>query len=206
MFRIFQKSMRVVVVVSVAALMATSVALAQQLGGQEVGSHEGTMQQQLSPEQLAFVQEYQQKQRELSRLQEQLAAVEQKVVESNPEIQQKRSALEDKVVEQMRVQGVNPDQMIEELRDIAGQLDQGLMTDDERMALIREFEQKRKAFLNAQQRALEDAEVQSMQQDLRDTVLTAMVEIEPATEELIQQMLIKEQELIQMQQRAMQMQ
>jgi len=206
MFRIFQKSMRVAVTVSAAALMGASVAQAQPLGGQEAGSHGGAMQQQLSPEQLAFVQEFQQKQEELSRLQEQLAAVEQKVVESYPEIQQKRGALEDKVGEQMRAQGVNPNQMIEELRGIAGQLDQGQATDDERMALIREFEEKREAFLDAQQRALEDAEVQSMQQDLRDTVLTAMVEIEPATEELIQQMLIKEQELIQMQQRAMQMQ
>jgi len=189
-----------------AVLMAAS-AQAQPLGGQGSGAMGGgAMGHELSPEQQAFVQEFLKKQGELNRIQERLAQVEQQVVENNSEVQALRSDLEGKVADRMREAGVEPDSIIDELQGIAGKLDGGISDEAERNSLIQEFETKREQFLSAQQRALQDAEVQATQEKLQDTVLTAMKQIEPDTESMLDQLRAKERELQEMQLRAMQMQ
>ncbi|MGC9456403.1 MAG: hypothetical protein ACP5DC_02665, partial [Halothiobacillaceae bacterium] len=124
----------------------------------------------------------------------------------SPEIQSMREDLENKVAERMRSEGVRPNEVIAELEGIAGKLDAGVEDEAERQALIEDFESKRAQFLSVQRKALEDAEVQQAQQALQETVMTAMVDAEPKTEQMIEDLQQKQRELQEMQQRAMQMQ
>ncbi|MFP4155473.1 MAG: hypothetical protein ACLFQH_09925 [Halothiobacillaceae bacterium] len=196
--------------IACAGVLAFSSAHAQPMQGEGAmppGGHGGAMgEQQLTPEQQEFVQEFQQKQGELNRIQDQLAQIESQVVESSPEIQSMREDLENKVADRMRAEGVRPNEMIGELEAIAGQLDQGIEDEAERNALIEDFESKRERFLSVQRQALQDEEVQKTQQALQDSVMTAMIDAEPETEKMIEDLQKKQQELQQMQQRAMQMQ
>lgn len=121
-------------------------------------------------------------------IQNKLTQIEQAALEANPELKEKRKELESMVQENMEEEGHNPEKDVERLKEIQKKAQSGDMDEEERKALSKEFQEKRQSLAGAQQKAMQDEEIQKAQEELNEQTLEAMKEEDPETEELISKM------------------
>jgi len=146
-------------------------------------------------------QEFMQVRDELQQLQQQLAEIQEKVLQNNPELQQRQEDFRDMVMDTMQDQGADPQGDINKLKTLQAQLQNEEIPEDKRQELVQDFRQTNMELQQAQQKALQDEEVQEAQKSLNEDMMTAMVDTDPKTETLLKQIEQARQKLMQIQQR-----
>jgi len=136
---------------------------------------------------------------EYMELQNRIGMIQEKAVKAHPELQKQNQALEELMMAKMTSSSGKNAQ--DELAEI-GKLEQKLRSEDtpesERKALMVEYQDKAKAFRAAQLEVLQDPDVKKAQATLRDATLAAMKEQDPQTEQLVEQLQQKQEQIRQM--------
>jgi hypothetical protein len=132
-------------------------------------------------------------------LQSRLGMIQEKAVKAHPELQKQNQALEELLMAKMTSSiGKNAQDELVEI----GKLEQKLRSKDtpesERKALMVEYQDKAKAFHAAQLEVLQDPDVKKAQTTLMDATLAAMKEQDPQTEQLVEQLQQKQEQMRQM--------
>lgn len=125
-------------------------------------------------------------QQELRTLQRQIGEIRTSAMENNPELQERQSSLQDEVMTRMRDEGVDPEEDIRELQDMATELRSGELSESEQQELAGEYQETRQTLLEARRTVLEDEEIQSAQEEFREDLITAMEAENPDVRELIE--------------------
>jgi hypothetical protein len=132
-------------------------------------------------------------------LQNRLSLIQEKTMEAHPELQKQEQAFLDLMMAKMTSSGGgSPKDDLVAIEKLEQKLRSEDTPDGERQALMAEYQEKAMAFRTAQVQALKDPEVQKAQGALRDATLTAMKQQDPQTEQLMQQLEQKENEMKQM--------
>ena len=130
---------------------------------------------------------------------ESLKKLVQKTMEAHPDLQKQQQAFLDLMMAKMTSSGGgSPKDDLVAIEKLEQKLRSEDTPDGERQALMAEYQEKAMAFRTAQVQALKDPEVQKAQGALRDATLTAMKQQDPQTEQLMQQMEQKQDEMKQM--------
>ena len=129
-------------------------------------------------------------------LQSRLGMIQEKAVKAHPELQKQNQALEELMMAKMTSSiGKNAQDELVEI----GELEQKLRSKDtpesEREALMAEYKDKAKAFHSAQLEVLQDPDVKKAQAILMDATLAAMKEQDPQTEQLVEQLQLKQEQM-----------
>ena len=136
---------------------------------------------------------------EYMELQSRLGMIQEKAVKAHPELQKQNQALEELMMAKMTSSiGKNAQDELVEI----GKLEQKLRSKDtpesERKTLMVEYQDKAKAFHAAQLEVLQDPDVKKAQTTLMDATLAAMKEQDPQTEQLVEQLQQKQEQMRQM--------
>ncbi len=145
-------------------------------------------------------QEFMQIRAELQQLQQQLGQIQEQVLENNPELQRQQEDLRNQVMETMKEQGAKPEQDINKLKTLQAELQNEELPEEKRQEKIQEFRETNMSLQQAQHQAMQDEDLQKVQQSLNDDMLTAMVDANPETEKLLSQLQQARQKLMQIQQ------
>jgi len=116
---------------------------------------------------------------ELRTLQARLSSVREQAMAVNPNLQRRQEALQDQVMSRMRDEGVFPRRQIREIQEMARALAAGDLVEEERQALLVEYQAARDALLAARRIALEDHRIVAAQRAFGDELMDAMVAIDP---------------------------
>lgn len=116
---------------------------------------------------------------ELRMLQGRLSSVREQAMAVNPSLQRRQDALQDQVMSRMRDEGVFPRKQIREIQEMARALASGDLAEEERQALLVEYQAARDALLAARRIALEDDRIVAAQRAFSDELMAAMVAIDP---------------------------
>lgn len=125
-------------------------------------------------------------QMELQQIQQRLAEVQQQALEDNPGLEAQRDELEELVIRKMEEAGYDPDSSMETLENVQGQIQDESLSDEERQQMLQEAQQAQQDLQEAQQVAMQDDEVVEAQQAFQDDLMNAMRDIEPDTDEMIE--------------------
>ena len=98
----------------------------------------------------------------------------------------------------MQSKGHNPNQDQAEIEKLQEQLQDTKVPETEREALMSKFKEKIIAYRKAQGEAMQNQDVQKAQNDLMVAIVTAMKEHDPQTEQLIDQMTQKREQIMNM--------
>ena len=132
-------------------------------------------------------------------LQNRLSLIQEKTMEAHPELQKQEQAFLDLMMAKMTSSsGGSPKDDLVAIEKLEQKLRSEDTPDGERQALMAEYQEKAMAFRTAQVQALKDPEVQKAQGALRDATLTAMKQQDSQTEQLMQQLEQKQNEMKQM--------
>jgi chromosome segregation ATPase len=161
-----------------AALMVAGPVAAQQAQGPEGGAPQ--------PKQKGDP-ELRNAQKKVRDLRQQLGKIQQKAMENNPELKQKRSELQELMKSKVKEQVDGADQKMARLKEIRQKLRNNKdIPKGERQKLMKEFQSTAQAFQQAQQKAMKDPEVQKAQKAFREDMRAAMKKEDPNTDQLIQ--------------------
>jgi hypothetical protein len=129
-------------------------------------------------------------------LQNRLSLIQEKTMEAHPELKKQEQAFLDLMMAKMKSSsGASPKDDLATIEKLEQKLRSEDTPDSERQALMAEYQEKAMAFRTAQVEALKDPEVQKAQGALRDATLTAMKQQDPQTEQLMQQLQQKQDEM-----------
>jgi hypothetical protein len=121
-------------------------------------------------------------------IQQQLMQIRAETLEANPDLAERQEALGDLVRETMREAGHTPEADLAKMGEIRETLQDGDVAGEERETLIQEFNDLRAGFMGARQQAMASDEVQAQGQAFQESLMAAMVEQDPRTEQLMQRM------------------
>jgi len=152
---------RAVVTLAIAALGATGLAQAQSSDGSSSNRQE------------------------LQSLQQSLASIREEAINQNPGLADRQQSLEDRMMSRMRDEGVNPREDVKRLQDIARELRGGEVAEEDRAALMEEYQSTRQALLQARRTAMQDSGIQSDQTQLQEDIVSAMSEIDGNVPQMI---------------------
>ena len=202
-----QKLRKSMLAAGVSAAMAVSGAAMAQQGGQSVqhggqGGAQGQMPE-MTAEQRQLMQEMRSVQQELQQTQAQLSEMEQQAYENNPELGQKREALQAKISDKMSSGGYDAEKEFEEMKATMAKYEGGEQqpSEDE----VEAFRKQQQKFQQRQQQAFQDEEVQGMAQELRGDVESVMKQNNPEARELFTEMERKAEEMQKLREQAMEM-
>ena len=153
------------------------------------------MQQSLTPEQSELQNAYRQTHADYMAVQQRLKQIQQDTLQAHPELKKQEQSFNDLLVSEMKSKGHTPKKDLAELEKLQARLQGGEVAESERQALMSDFQEKMIAYRKAQAQAMQTQKLQKAQGDLMDAMLTAMKAQDPQTEQLIQQMTQKRQEL-----------
>jgi hypothetical protein len=129
-------------------------------------------------------------------LQNRINQIQQKTMEAHPELQQQEQAFLDLMMSKMDTSGdASAKEELAAIEDLEQKLRSEDTPDDQRKELMADYQKKAMAFRAAQMEALKDPEVREAQTALMDATLSAMKEEDPQTEQLMQQLEEKQQEM-----------
>lgn len=177
-------------ILAVAVLLGAPLAQAQQ------PTPPGATDQQPNAKQ----QEFMQIRAKLQELQQELGKIQEQVLDNNPELKTQQEEFRDLMMSTMEDQGATPEEDINKLKTLQTELQNEEIPEDKRQQLIQDFRETNMGLQQAQQQAMQNEEVQEAQESLNDAVLTAMVEANPETEQLLSQVREARQRLMQIQQ------
>ena len=123
---------------------------------------------------------------ELQSLQASLASIREEAVNENPSLGERQQSLEDRMMSRMRDEGVNPREDVKRLQDIARRLRSGEVAEEERPALMEEYQSTRQSLLQARRTAMQDSGIQQDQSQLQDDIVSAMTEIDDEVPDMIE--------------------
>ncbi|MFI9651928.1 hypothetical protein [Guyparkeria halopsychrophila] len=204
-----QKLRKSMMAAGVSAALAVSGAAAAQQGGQAAphGGQGGAPAQgqmpEMTDEQRQLMQEMRSVQQELQQTQAQLSEMEQQAYENNPDLGQKRDALQAKIAEKMSSGGYDAEKQFEEMKATMSKYEGGGQQPSEEE--VKAFRQQQQEFQQRQQQAFQDEEVQSMAQELRGDVEQVMKQNNPQAKDLFSKMEERSKEMQQLREKAMKM-
>jgi predicted RNA binding protein with dsRBD fold (UPF0201 family) len=152
----------------------------------------------VSPAQEEQQQAFQQARDEYVVAQKRLEQIQRETIQAHPELQKQEQAFNDLLIKEMKSKGHSPNQEQAEIEKLQEQLQDTKVTDTEREALMKQFQEKIMTYRKAQVEAMQNQEIQNAQNELLDAIVTAMKEHDPQTEGLIDQMTQKRQQLMKM--------
>lgn len=153
-----------------------------------------------------LMQQVQQKQAEIQKLNQQLAEIRQATIEANPELADQRDQLLASVDEKMAEAGHDPEASRKKIQDLQEQLQGGELSAEKNQSVSKELRQEQTAMQQAQSQAMQDEAIRTEIQSLNEDLMAAMREQNPRTDELISQLQTAQQEYQALMQRAMQQQ
>lgn len=121
---------------------------------------------------------------ELRTLQARLTTAREEAMTANPKLQKRQEALQDEVMSRMRDEGVFPRRQIREIQDMASELSGGELAEEEREALLAEYQVARDELLAARRTALEDERIIASQRAFSDELMNAMLAVDPQADEM----------------------
>jgi len=180
--------------------IAASLAVATPLQAQDAPQSKSTPQLKsvpptMTPEQSKQMKEIQSLHTEYMQLQKQLAQIQREALEAHPELKKQEQDLHDLVMAKMNSNGHNVKDEMTEINKLEEELKSTKTTDKERNSLMIEYQKKAMEFRNAQTQAMQNPDVKAAQQKLIDSVVSAMKEKDPKTEQLMKEMQQKGQQL-----------
>ena len=129
-------------------------------------------------------------------LQNRLGMIQEKAVQAHPELKKQEQALQELMMAKMSSSsGKNTKDEMAAINGLEQKLRSEATPESERKALMGEYQEKVKAFRMAQAEVLKDPEVQKAQKALMDATLAAMKQQDPQTEQLMQQLHQKQEEM-----------
>jgi hypothetical protein len=144
------------------------------------GQGPGMMQQKGDPE----LRNAQKKMRDLRK---QLGEIQQKALDNNPELKQQRKDLRSLMQKKVKGQVEGADSKMARLKEIRSKLQNNKdIPKSERQKLMKEFQSTAQLFQQAQQKAMQDPEVQQARKKFQKDLRAAMKEEDPNAEQLIQ--------------------
>jgi hypothetical protein len=129
------------------------------------------------------------------KLQQQLAQIQQKTMQANPELQKQEKAFMDLLLSKMSAGGTSAKDQMDALHKLEEKLGNKDTPAADREKLVSEYQQKMTAFRTEQMQALKDPEVQKARESLMEATVAAMKKQDPQTEQLMQQIEEKQAEL-----------
>jgi hypothetical protein len=182
--------------VSAAVLLAIAPLHAQQQ----------VMQHSMTPEQSELQKAYQETHADYMAAQQRLKKIQRDTLQAHPELQKQEQSFNDLLMEEMKNEGHTPKLDLAEIEKLQERLQGSEVPDSERQTLMGDFQGKMIAYRKAQAKAMQTQKMQKAQGDLMESMVTAMKAQDPKTEQLIQQMTQKRQELERMMESATQAQ
>jgi hypothetical protein len=128
-------------------------------------------------------------------LQKRVGMIQENAVKAHPELQKQQRALEELIMAKMSSGGANPKDEMAALNKLEQKLRSEDTPDSERQTLMAEYQERAQTFRTAQHQALQDPEVQKARAALMDATLAAMKQQDPQTEELMQQLQQKQEQM-----------
>lgn len=122
---------------------------------------------------------------ELQSLQQSLASIREEAINENPGLADRQQSLEDRMMSRMRDEGVSPREDVKRLQDIARELRGGEVAEEERAAMMEEYQSTRQALLQARRTAMQDSGIQDDQMQLQEDIVDAMSDIDDSVPEMI---------------------
>jgi uncharacterized membrane protein YdfJ with MMPL/SSD domain len=135
-------------------------------------------------------------------LQKRLNQIQAETMKAHPELKEKEQAFMDLMMSKMDTSGSTAEEDLAEMKKLEQKLRSSDTPESERKELMSTYQEKAMAFRAAQVEALKDPEVQKAQAELMDATMAAMKEQDPQTEEIMQQLKEKQEEMKQMMQSA----
>lgn len=145
-----------------------------------------------SAETQAMIKDYRSTAKELQQIQE-------KAVEANPSLKEKRENLQGKMQTAMADSGYDVESNRERLKAIGKKLKSGDVEKGKRQELMKELRSKQQEMRKAQQAAMQKPDVQAARQELQKKTLAAMREQSDKTDKLLKEMKQKRAKLQAMQ-------
>jgi hypothetical protein len=127
---------------------------------------------------------------EYMNIQQRLAQVQQKALESQPVLRDRIEAIEELVTRKMREKGYDPGSLMESLLAAEAMMQDPGITDARRREIMqsREVQDAQRTLHEAQQRVGNDSEVQAARKALEDDLLAAMRSADPQTDQLLERL------------------
>ena len=122
---------------------------------------------------------------ELQSLQQSLASIREEAINENPNLADRQQSLEDRMMSRMRDEGVNPREDVKRLQDIASELRGGEVAEEERTAMMEEYQSTRQELLQARRTAMQDSGIQEDQMQLQEDIVSAMSDIDGSVPQMI---------------------
>jgi alanyl-tRNA synthetase len=170
-----------------ALAVAAGLAIATSLQAQDAPPAQGipkphSTQPAMTPEQSRQMKEIQDVHAEYEKLQKHLAQIQRDTLQAHPELQN----------------GQNVKEEMAEINKIEEKLRSSDTPESERSALMSDYQKKTQALRNAQTQAMKNPDVQAAGKKLIENIVTVMKKEDPQTEQLMQQIQEKRQQLSQM--------
>lgn len=144
------------------------------------------------------VQAFEQVRSEYVKTQQRLEQIQAETLQARPELKKQEQTFNDLLVDEMKSGGHTPTQDLAEIEGLQAQLSSDKTADNERQELTTQFQHKVMAYRKAQSQALQSEKVKKAQSELMENMVTAMKKQDPQTEQLLQKMATKRQQLEQM--------
>jgi hypothetical protein len=125
---------------------------------------------------------------DLQQLQQRLINLQQQALENSPELQDQAEDYRNELLAAMRQEGFDPMQSLSHIELIQQQLESSDLNEQERLGLLAEAQEEQEQLELAEQAALEQEEVAAAREAFMDAMLAAMRDVEPQTDELIEQL------------------
>ncbi|HLQ85108.1 MAG TPA: hypothetical protein VK110_03055 [Salinisphaeraceae bacterium] len=174
------KQTAITLMLTVAALSLSGVAVAQQAGDAPMGNAGATA----APEQQEVQQLVQELQEKAQRLQE----IHDETLAANPELAQEQEEYMELVKNEIKEQGYDLDAGQERVKTMSEKLQDQDLSDEERQNIMQEYQNEQQQLGQARAAALQQEDIQEAGQQLQDDTLTAMKAHSDEVEQLMQDM------------------
>jgi chromosome segregation ATPase len=186
-----------------ALAVAAGLAIATSLQAQDAPPAQGipkphSTQPAMTPEQSRQMKEIQDVHAEYEKLQKHLAQIQRDTLQAHPELQKQEQDFRDLIMDKMNGNGQNVKEEMAEINKIEEKLRSSDTPESERSALMSDYQKKTQALRNAQTQAMKNPDVQAAGKKLIENIVTVMKKEDPQTEQLMQQIQEKRQQLSQM--------
>ncbi|ERJ17441.1 hypothetical protein T35B1_05830 [Salinisphaera shabanensis T35B1] len=117
-----------------------------------------------------------------------LQQIHQETIQSNPDLAAQQEDFEEQVRDAVEDQGYDVDKGQERVQEMAQKLQSGDLSDDERKAVMKDFQAERQQMVQARDAALQKPEIRSAGEKLQEDTLTAMKKQDGQTKKLLDDM------------------
>ena len=151
-----------------------------------------------------LMQQVQAKRAQIQQLNQQLMEIQQNTIAANPELATQRDELISYVDDKMAETGYDAEAARGRIEKLQGEMQGGELSADEQQERRQQLRQEMTSMQQAQGQVMQDEEFQTKRQALNESLVAAMQEQNPKTDELISQLQTAQQEYQQLAQQAMQ--